>query len=153
MINEFVLMLMSWQEELGLSHVDADLLHSRIRDLANKTESRNDFDLTIVPTIHGERHELCKCAQVFNIRSDNTSLTNVVHKIFAGIIENLFEIMPVSFLKSIGMKQIACTGNLFNDNRLLKVVVERISGLQCIVKSGADAAFGAAMSSCILPKN
>jgi len=149
-INAFVLMLMSWQEELGLSHVDAELLHSRIKDLANKTELRSD--LAIVPTIHGERHRLCKCAHVFNIRSDNTSLTNVVHKIYTGLIENLFEIMPVSVLQSLGIKQIACTGNIFNDNRLLKVVVERISGLQCIVKSGADAAFGAAMSSCILPK-
>ena len=146
MINEFVLMLISWHEELGLPHINADQLHSRIKELSNSVEVKDGSELKIVPTLHGERHNTEKYAQVLNIRSNNISLTNIIHQIYVGLISNLFEIMPLKALKGLGIKQIVCSGALFSDNHLLKCVVQNYTGLHCIVKSDVDASYGAAVS-------
>ena len=145
-MNDFIKMVISWQSDLGLPSIDADHLHSKIRDIANNSELNEGCELKILPTINGERHDAGKFAQVSNIRLDNTSLVDVIQQIYVGLIRNLFDIMPLRLLSDLGIEQIVCTGSLFNDNHLLRTVVERVTGLQCFVESDVDAAYGAAVS-------
>lgn len=149
-MNQFVKMLVSWQQDLGLGHVDEDYIHSKLKTLTQGNSAHGEKGgLKIIPIINGERHNMNNYGEVLNIHPNNISLKNVVQELYVGIITNLFQMMPLSFLQSLGIKQIACTGSFFNDNKFAENMLEKISSLQCIKTDDTDAAYGAALSSLV----
>ena len=145
-LDQFVSMLVSWQQDLELPHIDAESMHTRISEFLSKSRAKDGDCLKIIATLNGERHDMSKSAHVLNIRPDNISLINIIHQIYVGIITNLFEMMPLSLLKELGIKQISCSGSVFSTNNCMKCLVETISGLPCIIASDAGASYGAAIS-------
>lgn len=145
-VDHFVKMLMAWQKDLDLPPIDAVNLHSKIKYLCNQEFTVGATGVKIIATLNGERHDVNKTAQVLNIKPENCSLASIVQNLHLGIIANLFEMMPVKLLKSLGIRRIACTGSFFSNNEFIKDALEAMSTLPCVIKTDADASFGASLS-------
>lgn len=148
-------MLNSWLLELGLQAVEYQNINERIQEICNGIQNDVDGDdddddddghsLAIQPTLLGERHNPTQKASVLNIDNTNTNLKEILKHMCNGIVRNMFEMMPVTFLQSSRIDQIVCTGSVLTNNDYLRKRIEKISRFPCFIKDDTDAVFGAAL--------
>ena len=146
--DSFVKMLNSWLLDLDIGALESRDLHNRIRMLCNRIQNDDDDDddysLAIQPTLLGERHNPMQKANVVNIDNKNMNLKEILRHVCNGIVRNLFEMMPVTFLKSSKIDHVICTGSVLKNNDYMRKRIEKISHYPCFVKDDVDAVFGAA---------
>ena len=96
----------------------------------------------IAPTIFGERFDPKLAASVQNIHPDNLSLGDTVSGISRGIIENMFQMMSVEFLRKHNVKGIVGTGGALRTSEMLRKYVVEVSGFELRMAIEADASLG-----------
>ncbi|XP_056415160.1 sedoheptulokinase [Hyla sarda] len=137
----FVTMLTQWTSELGLETSDTNIYAKVI----SATLSVHDTNLTICPTLYGERHSPDSQASVSNLTSANLSLGHVARALCRGIIENIHSMLPSHRLKESGIERIIGSGSALARNEALKQEVERIFPFPIVYGKDVDSAVGAAM--------
>lgn len=136
----FVRTLQQWTHELGVSVPQAKIWTTLLSQTPRET------DLSVVPTLFGERHSPSVRAKVDNITVDNTSLASVFSAICKGVVCNLHSMMPRHVLLAAAVKRIVGSGSVLARNHLVRQYVEGIFQLPLVISSDtqADAAVGAA---------
>ncbi|KAM3936370.1 sedoheptulokinase isoform 2-T2 [Leptodactylus fuscus] len=137
----FVTMLAQWTAELGLETTEPNI-YSRVINAALPVK---DPQLTVCPTLFGERHCPDSRASVSNLTSTNLSLGNVTRALCRGIIENIHSMLPSQRLKDSGIKRIIGSGSALARNASLKQEVERVFPFPVVYGKDVDSAVGAAM--------
>ncbi|XP_061104763.1 sedoheptulokinase isoform X1 [Conger conger] len=137
----FVEMLTSWMKELG-TDVDDSTIYSRLIKAALDQESS---DLTVSPTIFGERHNTSSLGQVCNISVSNISVGQVTRALCRGIMDNLASMLPPEALLESGVTQIMGSGSALSRNEVLRQEAERAFPLPVLFGKDVDSAVGAAM--------
>ncbi|XP_051903864.1 sedoheptulokinase isoform X2 [Hippocampus zosterae] len=105
-------------------------------------------DLTVSPTILGERHDPFALAKVTNISACNLSLGHVTRALCRGILENLASMMPPERLRQAGIKSIVGSGSALARNEVLRQEVERVFSQSVVYGQNADSAVGVALVLC-----
>ena len=118
---------------------------TKVNSLADESQ---DTDLTVSPTLFGERHEPSLRGSITNITSTNTSLGSVYLALNRGIISNLHSMMSREFLLANGITRIAASGTAVGKNAVLAREIERQYRLPVVVSDSkqVDAAVGAALA-------
>lgn len=135
-----VLMLSGFVAGLGVPEAK---IWERIQSLA--VECR-ETDLTICPTLFGERHNPSQRASVNNITALNTTLGSVYSSLCRGVIDNLHSMMSQDCLLAAGIHRIIGSGTAIVKNVLLQEQIRQQYKLPLELCEGsqADAAIGAA---------
>ncbi|XP_039612479.1 sedoheptulokinase [Polypterus senegalus] len=137
----FVEMLKNWINELGLE-VNESSIYSLLSEAA-LNQSRSD--LTIWPTIFGERHDTKRLGSVCNISTGNISLGHVGRALCHGVVQNLVAMLPPTLLLQSGVQRILGTGNALSRNEVLKQEIEKTFPLPVQYCNSVDSAVGVAM--------
>lgn len=110
------------------------------------SEKSSNTGLTIVPTIFGERHLPLQTASVMGITSDNLDLGSIFKSMCSGIVANLCDMMPPSYLKQNGITRLIGTGSVITRNPIIKQEVEMQYGiLDTVFGESCDSAAGVAI--------
>ncbi|XP_077403797.1 sedoheptulokinase isoform X2 [Vanacampus margaritifer] len=140
----FVEMLTGWMRELGVELSEQSLYEKMISCARNQEIS----DLTVSPTILGERHDPFTLGQVTNISARNLSLGHVTRALCRGILENLASMMPPERLQQAGVNRIVGSGSALARNEVLRQEVERVFAQPVVYGPNADSAVGVASVLC-----
>ncbi|XP_077361258.1 sedoheptulokinase isoform X1 [Festucalex cinctus] len=140
----FVEMLTGWMKELGVELNEQSLYEKMISCALNQESS----DLTVSPTILGERHDPFTLGQVTNISASNLSLGHVTRALCRGILQNLASMMPPERLRQAGVKRIAGSGSALARNEVLRQEVARSFDQPAVYGQNADSAVGVALVLC-----
>ena len=134
--------------------------------MASGTTEESKSNLTIEPTLFGERHDPQKSASVSHIGIGNLSLGKVMRSLCQGVIQNLhsyvffgfinyiirlkpfetFRMMPRSLLDKNGITNIVGGGSAFVRNKILQKELEEVYQLPVSITTRGDAAYGAALA-------
>ncbi|XP_076332468.1 sedoheptulokinase-like [Tachypleus tridentatus] len=139
----FVRMLQQWTHELGLG-VPEQKIWEKI--LMTAQEEASESNLTIIPTIYGERHLPDQRASVTNIDPLCLTIGNVSRALCKGLVANIRSMMPPEKLHEAGIQRIVGSGTALSKNVVLQKEVEKQFDLPVIYGSGNDAAAGAALA-------
>ncbi|XP_055004864.1 sedoheptulokinase [Boleophthalmus pectinirostris] len=141
----FVDMLMKWMSELG-AEIPKSSLYEKLIGCAL---TQDTSDLTVLPTVLGERHSPLCLGQVTHISPSNLSLGHVTRALCHGIISNLTSMMPVAYLHQAGVTRVVGSGTALARNQVLRQEVERaFSQMTIEYGQNADSAVGVAMVLC-----
>ncbi|KAM8742351.1 sedoheptulokinase [Acanthopagrus schlegelii] len=140
----FVEMLTSWMRELGAELSDSCLYGKLINSALNQETS----DLTVIPTILGERHNPLCLGQVTNISTTNLSLGHLTRALCHGVLANITSMMPAERLREAGVTRIVGSGSAIAHNEVLRQEVERAFPQPVVYGQNADSAVGVAMVLC-----
>lgn len=102
-------------------------------------------DLTVTPTLLGERHDPSALASICQISPTNLSLGDVTRAVCRGIIQNMATMMPPENLQAAGVKRIIGSGSALSCNAVLKQEVEAVFPFPVVYGKDVDSAFGVAM--------
>ena len=143
-LDAFVSTLESWLVDLGITCLPSkDEIYNKV--LRHATE-RTRTTLKLCPTLWGERHAPDQRGQVNCASPDNCSLGDVTASLCRGILENLLDMFPRSFLTSCQVKRIVGTGTALQRNEVLRKLVGQVFGLPLVMRTSGDAACGAALA-------
>ena len=149
-LMSFVDMLKEWVMELCQIAPNTDNVFAHLITAGHKkmtsARSKGDEQIMIVPRVFGERHDPGSRASANTIGPMNTSLGCLFAALCRGLVRNLHELMPLSFLKAVGVTTIAGTGNALLRNSVLQVAVSDCYHLPVSLCANADASVGAALS-------
>nr|DBA34357.1 TPA: hypothetical protein GDO54_001924 [Pyxicephalus adspersus] len=137
----FVRMLAQWMVDLGLEASDSAIY----TQLINAASSDHETQLTISPTLFGERHAPDRVASVSNISPANLSLGHVTRALCRGLIVNIHSMLPSERLKEAGIKRIIGSGSALARNAVLQQEVEKVFSFPVVYGKDVDSAVGAAM--------
>lgn len=133
----------------GISDTVLDsALMEKLSSLGQASSDSNT--LKILPTVFGERHDPDLLASVTGISAHNATLGAVFRAVSEGIVNNIFQLLPLDVLVAKGVKRIVGSGSVLSQNplvlqRLQQVLAGKVDFVQ---GSGSDAAFGAAKAAC-----
>lgn len=105
-------------------------------------------DLSVSPTILGERHNPICLGQVTNISASNLSLGHVTRALCRGILDNITSMMPAEHLQQAGVSRIVGSGSALARNEVLRQEVEKAFPQLVVYGQNADSAVGVAMVLC-----
>ncbi|XP_045896154.1 sedoheptulokinase [Micropterus dolomieu] len=142
----FVEMLSAWMKELGAELSDSCLYEKLIHCALNQETS----DLSVSPTILGERHNPLCLGQVTNISTTNLSLGHMTRALCRGILDNITSMMPAERLQQAGVSRIVASGSAIARNEVLRQEVEKAFPQPVVYGQNADSAAGVAMVLCDL---
>ncbi len=145
-MDSFVNMLGSWLADLGIEVPRKAHFHTKFNEFCTQATA-NDNILQIKPILLGERHCPHELASVTGISKGNIALPTVVQGLYKGIIDNIFAMMPTDCLQMLGVSKIVGTGSVFANNKFVREMVEKLSGMPCIGEHDSDASYGAALAS------
>ncbi|KAM5179773.1 sedoheptulokinase isoform 1-T1 [Mantella aurantiaca] len=137
----FVGMLVQWTAELGLETSDSTIYSK----LINTALSEQETQLTICPTLFGERHAPDRVASVSHISTSGLSLGHVTRALCRGLIQNIHSMLPSQRLKEAGIKRIIGSGSALTRNAVLQQEVERVFPFPVVYGKDVNSAVGAAM--------
>ncbi|KAA0717340.1 Sedoheptulokinase [Triplophysa tibetana] len=137
----FVRMLGSWMKEFGLEVSESGIYSQLIQS----GMTHPDTDLTVTPTLLGERHDPSALASICQISPTNLSLGFVTRAVCRGIIQNIATMMPPENLQAAGVKRIIGSGSALSCNAVLKQEVEAVFPFPVVYGKDVDSAFGVAM--------
>ncbi|KAF7668887.1 hypothetical protein LDENG_00281240 [Lucifuga dentata] len=140
----FVEMLTAWMKELG-AELSGSCLYEKLIHCALSQEST---DLTVSPTVLGERHNPLCLGQVTNISTSNLSLGHVTRALCRGVLDNLTSMMPMPCLQEAGVNRIVGSGSALDRNEVLQQEVEKAFPLPVEFGQNVDSAVGVAMVLC-----
>ncbi|XP_051531130.1 sedoheptulokinase [Myxocyprinus asiaticus] len=137
----FVRMLGSWMKDFGL-----EVSESRIySQLVQSALIQPNTDLSVTPTLLGERHDPTTLANVSHISPSNLSLGHMTRAVCRGIIENMAVMMPPQSLQAAGVTRIIGSGSALSCNTVLQQEVERVFPFPVVYGKEVDSAVGVAM--------
>ena len=130
------------------ANVPEDLIWQKLASFSAPLPKNN---LTISPLLINERATpLATGAWAEGIRTHNVSLAELYQATCSGIIRNIATILPLETLLAQGVKEIICTGSIFNRHPyLVTSVQETFNGLSVSLGGECDAAYGAVIA-CIM---
>ncbi|XP_074046632.1 sedoheptulokinase [Macrotis lagotis] len=137
----FVTMLAQWMRDLGLDVVES-LIYSKMIQAAL---AQTDTQLTISPTLLGERHLPEELASVSSISPSALSLGHVSRALCRGIIQNVHAMLPSQQLKEWGIDRLIGSGSALTRNEVLRQEVEKAFPFSISYGQDVDAAAGAAL--------
>ncbi|XP_027704578.1 sedoheptulokinase isoform X1 [Vombatus ursinus] len=137
----FVTMLAQWMADLGLDVLET-LIYSQMIQTAL---AQTDTQLTINPTLLGERHLPEELASVSSISPSNLSLGHVTRALCRGIAQNIHAMLPSQQLKEWGIERVIGSGSALSRNEVLRQEVEKAFPLPFCYGQDVDAAAGAAL--------
>ncbi|KAK5859080.1 hypothetical protein PBY51_003171 [Eleginops maclovinus] len=140
----FVEMLTSWMKELGAQMSDSCLYEK----LINCALSQEMSELSVSPTLLGERHDPLCLGQVTNISTTNLSLGHVTRALCHGVLQNITSMMPAERLQQAGVCRIVGSGSAIARNEVLRQEVEKAFSQPVLYGKNADSAVGVAMVLC-----
>ncbi|KAG7279378.1 hypothetical protein CRUP_001286 [Coryphaenoides rupestris] len=108
-------------------------------------------DLTVTPTLLGERHHHppLRGAAAANLSAGNLSLGHVTRALCRGVLDNLSAMMPTALLREAGVRRVRGSGSALARNPVLQAEAERaLHPLTLEYGHAADSAVGAAMVAC-----
>ncbi|XP_043850464.1 sedoheptulokinase [Dromiciops gliroides] len=138
----FVSMLARWMADLGLEVVEGLIYSQMIRAALAQT----DTQLTISPTLLGERHLPQELASVRSISPCALSLGHVTRALCRGIVQNIHAMLPSQQLKEWGIERVIGSGSALARNEVLRQEVEKAFPLPVSYGQDVDAAAGAALA-------
>lgn len=141
----FVETLTKWMSVLG-----AEVPESSVYEKLISAALRQDTsDLSIWPTLLGERHSPHLLGQVTHISPSNLSLGHVMRALCRGVISNLASMMPAAHLSEAGVTRVVGSGSALTRNQVLRQEVERaFPQTDVVYGQNADSAVGVAMALC-----
>lgn len=144
-VATFVDMLTKWMGELGAEIPKSSIYEKLISCALHQDTS----DLSVCPTILGERHSPLCLGQVTHISPFNLSLGHVTRALCHGVISNISSMMPANRLQKAGVTRVVGSGTALARNQVLRQEVERAFGQMSVVYGqNADSALGVAMVLC-----
>ncbi|XP_068126816.1 sedoheptulokinase [Hyperolius riggenbachi] len=144
-LASFVEMLVQWTAELGVEISDSTIYSKVI----NAALSEEETQLTICPTLFGERHNPTGVASASNITPGGFSLGHVTRALCHGIIENLHTMMPSHKLEKAGATRIVGSGSALARNEVLRQEVERAFTLPVVYEKDVNSAVGVGIIMCL----
>ena len=126
---------------------DAILDSALLEKLSTLGQASSDSNtLKISPTVFGERHDPDCLASVTGISAHNATLGALFRAASEGIVDNIFQLLPLDVLVAKGVRRIIGSGSvLFQNPLVLRRMQQVLAGKVDFVQgSGSDAAFGAA---------
>ena len=138
-LAQFTSLLQGWISELGLDCPNTDTIFSKLLELGEMPSA-----MQISPQLYGERHCPGMLASVNNISSSVPSLGETFTALCDGLIVNIASMMSNEQLMNAGIKRIIGTGNALVKNPILQAAVKKHFSFPLVMKSGSDAAVGAA---------
>ncbi|XP_073984436.1 sedoheptulokinase-like isoform X2 [Rhodnius prolixus] len=145
----FISTLQQWSLELGSSLPQSTLWERSIQS-ASKCQTSS---LNVSPKLLGERHAPNELASVSNINPGNLSLGHVFRAICAGIVKNLYSIMPRSVLVENNISRILGIGSALSRNQVLQEEVKSLYQLPIVFEGKGDAALGAALATLLMSEH
>ncbi|XP_011506363.1 PREDICTED: sedoheptulokinase-like [Ceratosolen solmsi marchali] len=139
----FVKSLQQWTLELGFSVPQSKVWNKLI---ALGTDDSSISDMTIIPTLLGERYDPDQTASVTGITLDTLNLGNIFRALCSGIIKNLHDMISRDELKSAGITRIVGNGSGLVRNPVLQKEVSHWYNLPLEFGNTGDAALGAALA-------
>ncbi|CAG2250198.1 SHPK [Mytilus edulis] len=142
-LANFVSMLQGWMKCFGCN-IEDDKAWDTLIDLSiNKTNSET---LKVTPTLFGERHNPQQAASVTGISADNLDLGTLFRSVCSGLLDNVSNMMPVSFLEKNGINKLIGSGSLLSRNEVMRQeVLKHYGKLKVEFGNSCDSATGAAM--------
>ncbi|KAJ0399989.1 hypothetical protein P43SY_006242 [Pythium insidiosum] len=134
-----------WMQELGVAvAVDRSTLYHRLVTLG---QERLDTELSLRPTLQGERGAPSKAGSIDGLRLHNGSLGDISAALCRGIIDNLVDMVPRELQPRLQRGCMIGTGNALLRNPLLQHFLRQQlqDGAQLSLQEGCDAAVGAAL--------
>ena len=102
----------------------------------------NMREIIVKPTLFGERHNPGLKGSIVNI-SNSFELIELMEAFCKGLIDNIFEMMTIEYLESMGVKQVIGTGSALLKNPILRDALEKKLNIPVIYIDGNDADVGA----------
>ncbi|XP_052072808.1 sedoheptulokinase-like [Mytilus californianus] len=144
-LANFVSMLRGWMKCFGCN-IEDDKVWDTLMDLSiNKLNSQT---LKVTPTLFGERHDPQLSASVTGISAENLDLGTLFRSVCCGLLDNVSNMMPVSFLEKNGINKLIGSGSLLSRNEVMRQEIVKYYGkLTVEFGNSCDSATGAAMYS------
>eukprot|EP00062_Callorhinchus_milii_P011678 gi/632957876/ref/XP_007894724.1/ PREDICTED: sedoheptulokinase [Callorhinchus milii] len=142
-LSTFVRTVTQWMQELGVDAPAEPIIYSHLIDAARDLPHT---DLTIQPTLLGERHLPGQLASVLNISPTNLSLAHLTRALCRGVVENIHSMLPCRQLVEAGVRRILGSGSALLRNEVLRQEVEKAFPLPIQYEQETDSAFGAALA-------
>ena len=151
-LMSFVEMLQAWVAELCAvaPHTDdvfAHLITAGQRRIRDGSVGRGD--VIVVPRVFGERQAPESRASVHELSSTSTSLGGIFTALCRGLVKNLNDMMPVSFLKECHIDCLVGTGTALLRNGVLQASVVESYGMRVEAVPVEDATVGAAFGAAL----
>lgn len=118
--------------------------------LINCALNQETSELSVSPTLLGERHAPLCLGQVTNISPTNLSLGHVTRALCRGVLHNITSMMPAERLQQAGVCRIVGSGSAIARNEVLRQEVEKAFPQPVVYGQNADSAVGVAMVLCDL---
>lgn len=113
--------------------------------LIKLAEKVPNTDLQIIPTLQGERHQPDQRGSVTGLNMNNMSLGKVFRALCSGLVQNLHEMMPNTYLEDHGIKRIIASGSGVTKNPIVQQEVKRFYKTPMVNGDRCDSALGAAL--------
>ena len=140
-------MLFDWLKAFDIDELPKDSIYQKLDQLAATSSNKGQSSLVIHPLLFGERHCPDTTGSVSGIIPTNLDLGHVTLQLYKGVLENLFDMMPLTFLHQFGVQRIVGSGSVLTKSRIIRDLIEQISKLPLFVGNEGDAAYGAALAS------
>ncbi|XP_063448760.1 sedoheptulokinase-like isoform X2 [Mytilus trossulus] len=142
-LANFVSMLQGWMKCFGCN-IEDDKVWDTLMDLSiNKTNSQT---MKVTPTLFGERLDPQLAATISGISPDNLDLGTLFRSICCGLLDNVSNMMPVSFLEKNSINKLIGSGSLLSRNEVMRQeVIKHYGKLTVEFGNSCDSATGAAM--------
>lgn len=153
-MNCFITMIKHWLRELVVSGVgDEQFLDKVLLDrlvILGRT-SPQASTIKILPTIFGERHDPSLLARAVGISCDNATLGGLFRAISEGVVDNIFQLMPVEVLVDHGVTKVFGSGSVLCQNPMVLQRLEGALGDKIAFERGneSDSALGAAKAAMV----
>lgn len=137
----FVQTLGEWLTEFGIQIPD-DQIWDRLILLANQVPTT---DLVIAPTLQGERHKPDQRGSVLGLNMNNMGLGKIFRALCHGLVSNLHDMMPNTYLEDHGIQRIIASGSGVTKNPIVQQEVKKLYKTPIVYGDRCDSALGAAL--------
>lgn len=149
-LSAFVRMLQNWFSTFGVT-MDKEDIWKKLTELstAAQGDDTSSRGLVIQPLLFGERHDPLLTGSISGATVQNISLDCVFKAVCEGLVNNLYQMMPLSKLIESGISRLVLTGSVIDRQPFVTDCVKKLyTPLPVVQRSGLDAAAGAAQVAC-----
>ncbi|XP_054166599.1 sedoheptulokinase-like [Oppia nitens] len=126
----------------GIKVPDNQIWHKIFQLHQNQETDISDNNLLVKPTLFGERHDPSLKASIVNI-SKNVKINKIIEAFCNGIIDNVFEMMPIEYIKENNITQVIGTGTVLIKNPIMRGMLETKLEIPIVYIENSDADVGA----------
>ncbi|KAL3858453.1 hypothetical protein ACJMK2_013043 [Sinanodonta woodiana] len=142
-LTQFVKMLQQWFSYFGIT-IDENKVWEKLMN----SDENLDETLRISPTLFGERHAPSKRGSVCGLTESNLNVDKIFVSLCHGLVDNLYQMMPCTFLMECNVKRVIATGSVVDKNKFVKDHIFHVYGKYIPVVQGkaTDSALGASLA-------